>query len=394
MYEKATANNVFCYSLQELKEGIVSKPEPSFDVTKTQKPNAQMKVEHLVFQVPNDYKLSASGKKDQIHVNCSRKRLFEDIDCDNTESQNIFLCNNNRISSRSFNKNQRANNDETTYEISRDITDFHLTDERENMFPNGNFQTVSNMAVKNVHFQNSNERKHQENEMRLAANQIENKRNSHSEFEKQDSFLTKKQATEVNQPARREFKSINAYTIESHLKKFVIGSEIIEERLSSRIDEYICCFTQSMEDVLSAILQKHNLFTLPQPPWTLQEAIDCIKEVFNENNTIQIITQKLSSLLSTNSCINSKIKTTILPNTFMRMLGCSVLLIKSLKSVLCDSPEVLEGENNLEKLLQSIENTSGEIEPSQMIQTPVISRSEIIEPPVYRRNCKLYFFYF
>lgn len=361
-------------------------------MTKIQKPNAQKKVEHLVFQVPNDYKPSASGKKDQIYVNCSRKRLFEDIDYDNRESQNSFLCNNNNFSSKSCNANQRVNyDDEATSELSRDITRLNLTDsfefqnepktkdhrfEKENMFSNGNFQT------------NSYERKHQvQNELRLADEQIENI--EHSEFEKKDSFLTENRATEKNQPSRREFKSINGYTIESHLKKFVIRSEIIEERLLSRIDEWICCFTQSMEDVLAEILQKHNVPSLPQPPWSLQEGIDCIKELFNENNTIKIITQKLSSLLYANSCTNSKIKTTILPNSFMRMFGCCILLIKSLKSILPDSPEILDGENNLEKLLQNIESTNGEIELSLKVQTPVVSRSELIEPHVHRRNCKL-----
>lgn len=397
LYENAIASDIFCYKLQTLKDGIVSKPVVSFDVTKIQEPN----VENFVFQVANDYKASGSGKKDQIHVNCFRKRLFEDITDDTKESQNVFLCKNKKKSSKNFNTNQRIINDGgTTSEIGCDITSLNLNasfevenepmtkDNRfeKDLFCHETFQYSSEMAVNKFHIQNSNKRKLVLNEMLLTDKQKENEGNCRSEFENQDLFLTDR-VMEVNQPARRELESINRYTIESHLKKFVIRSEIIKERILSRFDEWKCCFTQTMEDVLAEFQPNHDVSMMPQPPWPLQEAIDYIKELFDENDTIKIITQKLSSLLCVNGCTNSTKVTTISPNSFMLMIGCSILLIKCLKNNLRDSPEILEGENKLEKLLQNIESPSGDTE-SQLIKTPVVSRSELIEPPMHRRNCK------
>lgn len=367
-----------------------------------QKPTVEKKVEHLVFQVANDYKPSASDKRDQIHVNCSRKILFDDLSSDNKESQNIFLCNKN------FNPNQRLNdNVETTSEISCDVTRLNLTDcseiqnepmpkdytfERENSFENENFQTTSNLAINKLHFQNSNERKPPiQNEMTLAHNTNEITGRSCSEFKKQDSLLTDNLANEpVNYPPRRKFNSINEYTIESHLKTFAIRSDVIEGRILSRIDEWICCFTQTMELVLAQILQNHDVSSISRPAWTLPEAINSIKELFDKNNTIKMITLKLSSLLIANSNSNGEIITTVSPNTFMRMLGCGILLVKSLKRTIRNSPEMLEGEKNLEMLLQNIERPSSEIDLSQLAQTPVVSTSELTEPPVHRRNCKLF----
>lgn len=400
LYEKATANDIFCYKLQEIKEAIVFEPEVSFDVTKIQKPKIGKKVEHIVFQVANDYKPSTSGRRDQIPVNCSRKRLFANDNIDNIESQ--YEGNNNGSSPKNCNSNKITNdNDETTSDINRDITRLNITDifdiqnepiaedyrfERKDIFFNDISQTGSATAVDQFHFRNSNERKQFQiqNERRLA--HIEN---GHSEFEKHDSFLTSNQAKEANQPARRKFKSINGYTIESHLKKFVIRSQIIEGRILSRIDEWMCCFTQTMEDILTEILKKHYVSNTTRL-WNLQEAMDCTKEIFNENNTVTTIIEKLSSLYNANSCSKFKVKTTISPNSFMRMLGCGVLLIKSLKNVFPDSPEILEGENNLEKLLRDIEEPSGEMEALQLVQTPVVSRSELTEPTERRRNCKLF----
>lgn len=382
----AIANDVFCYKLQKIKDGIVSKPEVSFDATKIQKPNVNKKAEHIVIKFAND---SASGKKHQIPVNCSRKRLFEDMSYDNREIQSINLCNNNNISSKKFYPSQRIKNDDETIEIIRNITRLNLTDSLE--IQNETLQTSSNMAVNKFHLQNSNEKKVLvQNEMRLADKQIENRGHYHSEFEKQDTLFKINGAMKVNKPVIREFKSINGYTIEFHLKKFIIRSKFIEERILSRIDEWICCFKQTMEDILAEVLKNYDVSTIPSQ-WTLQEAIDCIKELFTENNTIKIIIQKLSFVLSANSCSNGKIKPTITPNSFMRTLGCSILLIKSLKTILRDSPEIIEGENKLEKLLQKIEGTSDEVEPSQLMQTPVASRSEFALSPVHRRNCKFFF---
>lgn len=335
----------------------------------TQKLNAENK-EHVMLGA-NDYKPSSGN--DQIPVDWSRKTVINNLCNDNTESQNSH---HNNYSPKTSNPEVANEDIEISSRVSCQLS--HLSGSLENQNEQSDYSYQRDCDYNKIQVQNT-EGEHQfQNSKQKADNQIENRRHDSASI----------QAMEMKQPASREFKNINCYTIESDLKKFTIKNLIIEKRVKEKIDEWICCFTQNMEDTLNQVLQKCRVFDTPGPLWNLQEAIDYTKEMFNDNNTIKMITEKLSALLFANCSSKCGIKTIIPPNVFMRMIGCSILLVKSLKNVMPDTPEILDGEKNLEMLLHCIENVS-ETEAPLPVPRSVESQSELDQPMKRKQICKL-----
>ncbi|VVC97749.1 unnamed protein product [Leptidea sinapis] len=80
---------------------------------------------------------------------------------------------------------------------------------------------------------------------------------------------------------------------------FEITSQAMEDYLKMNIDEWISRFVQIMEEALTQILQQEPSFilsTLP-PPWTIIEAVGCVKRKFHTDSDITDAANKLYNVL-------------------------------------------------------------------------------------------------
>lgn len=238
LYDKAKSVDIHCYRLQEIKDGDVAKPEVSFELKKIQKGLKQIDVKeknnNLSLQFSNPSNPFASSK--DFPVNCFRKRLF---DCVNTE---------NNVAQLNTDTNRQTDNhknyDTPNFHENQQLTIFppkNLTSQRKCIFEDENEILNLNLKLKTFEIQTDR------NATRLADKEMAS--------EKENLFLKQATSTPKHTANGMKIKSINGYTIEAHLKKFYVKNKVVEDRLMSRMDEWVCSFTQILDDTLTEILQ-------------------------------------------------------------------------------------------------------------------------------------------
>lgn len=144
---------------------------------------------------------------------------------------------------------------------------------------------------------------------------------------------------------------------------FQVKSELMEDNLKLKSDEWVARFYQIMEDVLSQILRQDPVVesaTL-SPPWSLQEAVQCIIKKFYCHCYVVEAANKLSIILNQTS---GKSISSILPAAYMKMYSYGVYLVNALKDVskTCEDLEVAL--KSLSDLLRDIENPNSESSPN------------------------------
>ncbi|XP_047038909.1 putative uncharacterized protein DDB_G0282133 [Helicoverpa zea] len=168
---------------------------------------------------------------------------------------------------------------------------------------------------------------------------------------------------------------IDKDSIEENVKKFCVKSSAMREKISTRIEEWICCFIQIMEDVLSNLLLKSSVCmedTLA--PLNLHDILNYVKMSYDCQSKATVI-DKLSEMLDKCTACKGKFKAFISPEFFMKMFRYGVMLISTLKVILPNSEELNDAELSLNDLLSNIESNANEID-LESLRTPSVSRAD------------------
>lgn len=176
----------------------------------------------------------------------------------------------------------------------------------------------------------------------------------------------------------------NLKSLDENLKYFRVQTKSVGDRICKRIEEFVCIYTQTMEDVLNDLLKKNSIKDM-LPPITLQETLNCIKMVYNEYENIREIIYRL--ILYIEKCVNDKghVIKSMKPDDFMKMFGCGVMLILALQSILPSSEELKDTEMYLSSLLTSIESDC-DASIEDPLKTPPVGRSDADEKYEFRPN--------
>ncbi|KAJ0177778.1 hypothetical protein K1T71_006651 [Dendrolimus kikuchii] len=129
----------------------------------------------------------------------------------------------------------------------------------------------------------------------------------------------------------RRFKNSNKNLLNNIM--FTVTSKAMEENIKMKCDEWVSRFVQIMEDVLAQILRQESVIeriALP-PPWSLQEAVQCIIKEFYSHCFVVDSANKLSII--SKEIENTKSITNIHPEDFMEMYSYGVNLVDALKDV-------------------------------------------------------------
>ncbi|XP_063372226.1 uncharacterized protein LOC134660416 [Cydia amplana] len=183
----------------------------------------------------------------------------------------------------------------------------------------------------------------------------------------------------------------NQFNLEEELGRFCIKNSVMENRVKSRIDEWVCRLRQAMEGALSDLLLNENTKAkrMNPPMNTLFEGILGTGEIFRKHTNIKLIIDQFPIELISCSFNNGKLQKDFKPNEFMKLAGFSVILIEQLKKIV-NCEELYEAEEMLEHLIKNIENPKTDIDLSlEKVNTPIFSRSEIEDtktPIVFRKS--------
>ncbi|KAG7295529.1 hypothetical protein JYU34_021740 [Plutella xylostella] len=146
--------------------------------------------------------------------------------------------------------------------------------------------------------------------------------------------------------------------VEKELKVYCEKNTAMKDNFENRKDELICCYVQTMEDVLTNVLQNES--TTPnclqlQPPWYLHEVLECVKRMFQNDTRMTYVVEQLSGCVQKCGDKNGQLKTDIEFNDFITIVGYGVLLIRYLKFTLQDrdtsNSDLSEAEHALNDVL-------------------------------------------
>ncbi|XP_026740024.1 uncharacterized protein LOC113502596 isoform X2 [Trichoplusia ni] len=203
----------------------------------------------------------------------------------------------------------------------------------------------------------------------------------------QNKFQVTSALADVSCPnEKKEVFNFENLKLEDDFERFTVKTQIMNEKLSTRMDEWLCTYTQIIEDVLHALIQiSSGSVSRTVAPLSLQETFNSIKIVYINNIKIKIIVRKLTELLD--KCSTKIGKLILAPDDFMTILGYGVLLIQELKSIQPLSKELKDAATNMSSLLNNIENDTLEVDLDCYTKAPV-SRSEYDDREDVRANCK------
>ncbi|XP_063632576.1 uncharacterized protein LOC134803705 [Cydia splendana] len=191
---------------------------------------------------------------------------------------------------------------------------------------------------------------------------------------------------ESNQEKSSEVSGItklnNQFNLEEELGRFCIKNSVMETRVKSRLDEWVCRLVQPLEGALADLLLDENTKAkrMNPPKNPLFEAILGTDEIFNKHTNIKLIMDQFPIELISCNFNNGKLKKDLKPNEFMKLVGFSVILIEQLKKIV-NCEELYEADEKLKYLIKNIEDPKSDIELSlEKVNTPIFSRGEIEDP--------------
>ncbi|XP_013175714.1 PREDICTED: uncharacterized protein LOC106123851 [Papilio xuthus] len=157
-------------------------------------------------------------------------------------------------------------------------------------------------------------------------------------------------------------------TVYEKLKKYSLRNRQIANLIILRAEDYMCTFTQIMETFMSDLLLNENVScdfcTIPQ-------AVDAVAQLYPDSTSIQIVAYRMSALYNLINQKN-KLETKYKADILIKMVGCGMILVESIKAFKPNSEILLETEYLLGKLLQSIEDPNrfeNELEQSKIVRT-------------------------
>ncbi|XP_063545446.1 uncharacterized protein LOC134753495 [Cydia strobilella] len=174
----------------------------------------------------------------------------------------------------------------------------------------------------------------------------------------------------------------NQFNLEEELRRFRIKNSVMETRVKSRLDEFVCRLSQTIEGALTDLLLKEKTKSKIMTPIKnpLFEAIQGTGKIFKKHTNIKLIIDQFPIELISCSFNNGKLKKDLKPNEFMKLVGFSVILIEQLKEIV-NCKELYEAEETLEYLIKNIEDPKTDIDLSlEKVNTSIFSRSEVDKP--------------
>ncbi|CAK1546463.1 unnamed protein product [Leptosia nina] len=148
------------------------------------------------------------------------------------------------------------------------------------------------------------------------------------------------------------------YTIDNFLKTFDINNPEIEERVKLRFDEWVCCFVQIMQDFFEEVLQHESAATNPPGPWSFDEILSCIDDIFKGN--VSIFVDKILEYYRTIIFRYHAARNNVNPNCVTKMIGSGLLFLEQFKII---SPNYnTEASTKLSELLHCIYHPESESE--------------------------------
>ncbi|XP_049883669.1 uncharacterized protein LOC126379107 [Pectinophora gossypiella] len=360
LYKNATELELECYTSQQIKEYMATpKTEVSFDLKKVENGGYKLKenLGKIPFALTKDDNEVTFSKKEKIQQNLAKKIDFEEDDAFDIQSKTINQSNDNSF----FHENDTI----IATQISNDIENLNLKEidekidsrkpkgkqlNKEKEIPSSYFK---NDSSENVNFQNGG----------------------------LSSFSDRPQAADSGVASKKKIKDINVYNLSEHLRSFYVRNNVVEERIATRMDEWLCLFVQIME---ATLLDALSIIKSPQiedcTNFPLRDLLQRTRDVYADHRTVRVLIDKLCAALDygfknagKNNCPTFSMK----PNEFMQMFGFGVLLIKSLKNILQENPALSDGEELLENLHRDV--LEGRPEPEGAPPPPA--------PPAARDLC-------
>ncbi|XP_059056669.1 uncharacterized protein LOC131850461 [Achroia grisella] len=437
LYNKAKSVLIHCYKLYEIKSGL--KPEVAF---KDQKivVTVSNSNENLFLQRADQLDPFLLSKEIDFTVDVARNPLFEKARVQTMENMadtntNTSLINVDQLTNTHFtnvsvqNKNLSVDHEGTlSITVANVDTDLQKiirknieTDEHDNNFPYSVDKKIENEPQDSINLliprSESIDKQHMPDQLKsnilnqnISNNDQDTKQilnnvphllNGDVEMNEQ-SYEIKTNNSEFQHPHMDErqnmlhIKTENEYqtlpvldesqltdttiSLDDKLKRFDVINKVIKHTIKSKIEEWFCSYSQVMEDALAIILQESN--TLPlRPPWTVQEATVSLKEIY-KNSEITEIVDKLLILLH-NSCEKGKLESHKKPNYFMRIVGCSVILLRNLQVFRPDCEALIEAEQQLINMIRSIKNPVPLVDEKDLVRYSIPSHSvdDEIETP-------------
>ncbi|XP_031764248.2 uncharacterized protein LOC116412841 [Galleria mellonella] len=386
LYTKAESLHLHCYKLDEIKHGV--QPQVTFEPEKLHV-SVKNDNENLFLQSANDLNPFLLSKTIDFTVNVSRKPLFDKSQVQivkhmadantspikfdqikNTDLEGISVQNKicevdherdsricpdiNADLKNMFRKSVTIKkydyNSDRQIENQIDSFESHNQNSGKELPPNKlqniliNFPNTIEQRCQNV-FDNSNQLGREN-----CTFEIQN------QFDKENLSHTRKENGYKNMPVLDESQKIDPEaSLDDILKSFNVINKDMEDTIKFKIDELFCSYSQIMEDALTILLQRcGDSNSLPlSPPWTLQEATVCIKEVCKDQNTVVVVDKLLIMLHSSSE--NGKLDSNMQANDFMQITGCSVILLESLQAVYPDCEALSEAEQLLINLIHNIQ---------------------------------------
>ncbi|XP_045538574.1 uncharacterized protein LOC106721247 [Papilio machaon] len=156
-------------------------------------------------------------------------------------------------------------------------------------------------------------------------------------------------------------------TVYEKLKKYSLRNRHMASLIILRAEDYMCTFTQIMETFMLDLLLNENVScdfcTIPQ-------AVDAVAQLYPYSKSIQIVAYRMSALYNLIKQKN-KLETKYKADVLIKMVGCGMILVESIKAFKPNSEIMSETEYLLVKLLQSIENPNrfeNDLEQSKIVR--------------------------
>ncbi|KAL0809290.1 hypothetical protein ABMA28_011506 [Loxostege sticticalis] len=343
LYNEAKTLNIDCYKTEELKDGpSITKPEVSFDLKKIQINVSNEKATNLFMEPASQFEPYLIKNKEEITVNSFKKRLFEVEEKDLPKTKNNFK-------------------DANTSPIGSQLLDLQtdrLIDITRKKLPNmpqleKNVDSEIGLGMQNLFIKEKNK-------------EVSTEKNTNVKFENRTLEKRKEIKQRGSEPQRSDRTSLDDL-----LSVYSIQNKDIEESIIVRLDEWTCCFTQLMENALVEVLMKHYPITDKlSPPWVLYESVRRIQDLYGSHTEVKMVAEKLKDMLLSHSSKIGKLKSSIKPNDFVKIVGCGLILIETLKSIQ-PSTSLQEASNSLNTLLKNMSQPTPDV---PLFSTPVLNR--------------------
>ncbi|XP_028161802.1 uncharacterized protein LOC114353871 isoform X2 [Ostrinia furnacalis] len=320
LYNDAKSLNIDCFKTKELKDGACNtKTEVSFDLKKVPQ-NISNENTNLFLQPASEFEPYIVKNKEGNPANPLYDKILEEMNADsNSRKKNSFKDANTspidgkllRMRDKQIDTNKKVitmpqieKSFENTVQIGLDM---------QNLFIKENKNEVPPEKQNAVRFENGTEK-----------------------------------TIEMAE------KSSNINSLDDLLSVYSVKNKEMEDNIKLRLDEWICSFAQLMEEALVEVLVQHSPITDKlSPPWVLYDSIRRIQELYGSHSEVNMVTDKLKCMLLNHSSQIGKFKSSIKPNDFVKIVGCGMILVETLKSVQ-PSVSLQETSDAISSLLQNM----------------------------------------